>query len=145
MSFIQWYYAWIFKNVIIFDIFHFPFLNCQIFKWIISYLLEYHEIDLMAFVARCFSLAFSSLFLYVLTQRFDFVCSWLCVISHVFWFYWRLHMLLQVWTCLLHVSYLWQFQTVWVLDTGVLWQPRQVLMETDSLLLEMMLFYLQEM
>ena len=46
----------------------------------------------MAFVARCFSLAFSSLFLHVLTHGFDFVCSWLCVIFQVFSLYWRLHM-----------------------------------------------------
>ena len=94
----------------------------------------------MVFVARCFSLAFYCLFLCVLTHGFDFVCSWLCVIPQLFWLYWRLHMLLQVWTCLLYVSYLWQFQVMWVLDICVLWQPKQVLMETESLLLEMMLF-----
>ena len=99
---------------------------------VISHLVEHHEIDMMTFVARCFSWAFSSLFLHVLTHVFDFVYSWLCIMFQVFSLYWRLHMLLRVCFCLLQVSYLLQFQTVWVLDICVLWQPKPVLMETVS-------------
>ena len=67
---------------------HFSYLlfSCWNFQYlyaVIWHLLEHHEIDMMAFVARCFSLAFSSLFLHVLTHRFDFMCSWLCVIFGV--------------------------------------------------------------
>ena len=89
------------------SLFKFP-----IFKWSILTLpgMSWNRFD--GICGKIFSLGFSSLFLHVLTYGFDFMCSWLCVICQVFWLYWRLHILLQVWTCLLQVSYLWQFQVV---------------------------------
>ena len=118
----------------------FWFWNFQYLCPVILHLLAESGINLMALVVRCFSWAFSSLLLHVLTHGFDFMCSWLCVISQLFWLYWKLHMLLQVWTCLLQVSYLWQFQVVSALDICVLKQPKQALVKTNFLLLDMMLF-----